>query len=75
MVKKKVYIQNGIILRFFAWKLILVVGTYEKELWYLSGNQPFHTGSQKIIDTEGRVENFNVNKFKKEVEIKEQNEN
>jgi large subunit ribosomal protein L31 len=26
------------------------------ELW--SGNHPFYTGSQKILDTEGRVERF-----------------
>ena len=41
-------------------KLVLEVGTTKKELsvdiW--SGNHPFYTGSQKIIDTEGRVEKF-----------------
>ncbi|MGB0562156.1 MAG: 50S ribosomal protein L31, partial [Spirulinaceae cyanobacterium] len=26
------------------------------EIW--SGNHPFYTGTQKIIDTEGRVERF-----------------
>jgi large subunit ribosomal protein L31 len=26
------------------------------DIW--SGNHPFYTGSQKIIDTEGRVERF-----------------
>jgi len=39
---------------------VLEVGTTKKELavdiW--SGNHPFYTGSQKIIDTEGRVEKF-----------------
>ena len=39
-------------------KLVLEVGTTKEELsvdiW--SGNHPFYTGSQKIIDTEGRVE-------------------
>lgn len=41
-------------------KLVLEVGTTKEELsvdiW--SGNHPFYTGSQKIIDTEGRVEKF-----------------
>ena len=40
--------------------LVLEVGTTKEELnvdiW--SGNHPFYTGSQKIIDTEGRVEKF-----------------
>jgi len=44
-------------------KLVLEVGTTKKELlvdiW--SGNHPFYTGSQKIIDTEGRVEKFEKN--------------
>ncbi len=41
-------------------KLILEVGTTKKELYVdiWSGNHPFYTGSQKIIDTEGRVEKF-----------------
>jgi large subunit ribosomal protein L31 len=40
--------------------LILEVGTTKKELFVdiWSGNHPFYTGSQKIIDTEGRVEKF-----------------
>lgn len=42
-------------------QLILEVGTTKKELivdiW--SGNHPFYTGSQQIIDTEGCVEKFN----------------
>ena len=41
-------------------KLVLEVGTTKEELsvdiW--AGNHPFYTGSQKIIDTEGRVEKF-----------------
>ena len=41
-------------------KLVLEVGTTKSDLsvdiW--SGNHPFYTGSQKIIDTEGRVEKF-----------------
>lgn len=41
-------------------KHIMNVGSTQQELhvdiW--SGNHPFFTGSQKIIDTEGRVEKF-----------------
>lgn len=41
-------------------KLIMEVGGTQEELavdiW--SGNHPFYTGSQKIIDAEGRVEKF-----------------
>lgn len=41
-------------------KHIMTVGSTKKELhvdiW--SGNHPFFTGSQRIIDTEGRVERF-----------------
>jgi large subunit ribosomal protein L31 len=41
-------------------KLVCKIGTTKSELivdiW--SGNHPFYTGSQKIIDTEGRVEKF-----------------
>lgn len=41
-------------------KLIMTVGSTKPELsvdiW--SGNHPFYTGTQKIIDTEGRVERF-----------------
>ena len=41
-------------------KLILEVGSTKEELYVdiWSGNHPFYTGSQKIIDTEGRVERF-----------------
>jgi len=41
-------------------KLVLEVGSTKKELYVdiWSGNHPFYTGSQKIIDTEGRVEKF-----------------
>nr|YP_010337481.1 ribosomal protein L31 [Dixoniella grisea]UNJ17066.1 ribosomal protein L31 [Dixoniella grisea] len=42
-------------------QLIMTIGSTKPELhvdiW--SGNHPFFTGSQKIIDTEGRVERFN----------------
>lgn len=41
-------------------QLIMTVGSTRAELnvdiW--SGNHPFYTGSQRIIDTEGRVERF-----------------
>jgi large subunit ribosomal protein L31 len=40
---------------------VLTLGSTKSELnvdvW--SGNHPFYTGSQKIIDAEGRVEKFN----------------
>ena len=49
-------------------KLILEVGsTLEKlnvDIW--AGNHPFYTGSQKMIETEGRVE-----KFQKKYKLKE----
>nr|QUE28487.1 ribosomal protein L31 [Porphyrostromium boryanum] len=41
-------------------QLVMTIGSTKPELnvdiW--SGNHPFFTGSQKIIDTEGRVERF-----------------
>nr|QCI04122.1 ribosomal protein L31 [Antithamnionella ternifolia] len=41
-------------------KQIMTIGSTKEELhvdiW--SGNHPFFTGSQRIIDTEGRVEKF-----------------
>ena len=42
-------------------KCILELGTTRKELFVdiWSGNHPFYTGLKKIIDTEGRVEQFN----------------
>nr|YP_009394611.1 ribosomal protein L31 [Vertebrata thuyoides]ARW63173.1 ribosomal protein L31 [Vertebrata thuyoides] len=46
-------------------KHIMTVGSTKQELnidiW--SGNHPFFTGSQRIIDTEGRVEKF-MKKYK-----------
>ena len=52
-------------------QLILKVGSTKPRLnvdiW--SGNHPFYTGSQKIIDTEGRVE-----RFMRKYNIKNQNE-
>ena len=41
-------------------KVVAIVGSTKPELnvdiW--SGNHPFYTGTQKIVDTEGRVERF-----------------
>ena len=41
-------------------KLIMTIGSTKSRLnvdiW--AGNHPFYTGSQQIIDTEGRVERF-----------------
>nr|YP_009392954.1 ribosomal protein L31 [Caloglossa intermedia]ARW61516.1 ribosomal protein L31 [Caloglossa intermedia] len=46
-------------------KHIMTVGSTQEKLnvdiW--SGNHPFFTGSQRIIDTEGRVEKF-IKKYK-----------
>ncbi len=48
-------------------QLVLEVGTTKKELvvdiW--SGNHPFYTGTQKIMDTEGRVDKFEKRYSKK----------
>jgi large subunit ribosomal protein L31 len=53
-------------------KLVLEVGTTKPEMYVdiWSGNHPFYTGSQKIIDTEGRVEKFEKKYTRKEVENK-----
>ena len=41
-------------------EVVMTVGSTKPEIhvdvW--SGNHPFYTGTQKIIDTEGRVERF-----------------
>ena len=41
-------------------EVVLTVGSTQPEIhvevW--SGNHPFYTGTQKIIDTEGRVDRF-----------------
>jgi large subunit ribosomal protein L31 len=47
----KVYYDGQLIMKVGSTKPILNV-----DIW--SGNHPFYTGSQKIIDTEGRVERF-----------------
>ena len=53
-------------------QLIMKVGSTQPKLnvdiW--SGTHPFYTGSQKIIDTEGRVE-----RFMRKYGIENQNEN
>lgn len=49
--KTKVYCDGQIVLEVGTTKEELVV-----DIW--SGNHPFYTGSQKIIDTEGRVDKF-----------------
>jgi large subunit ribosomal protein L31 len=56
-------------------KLILEVGTTKKELYVdiWAGNHPFYTGSQKIIDTEGRVEKFERKYISKEQKLKKKN--
>jgi len=52
-------------------KLIFVTGSTKPELhvdvW--SGNHSFYTGSQKIMDSEGRVDRF-MKKYKLEQKIK-----
>jgi large subunit ribosomal protein L31 len=58
-------------------KLVLEVGTTKEEMlvdiW--AGNHPFYTGSQKIIDTEGRVEKFQRKYNLKEAENKKSSNN
>jgi large subunit ribosomal protein L31 len=41
-------------------EIIMTTGSTRPELYVdiWSGNHPFYTGSQRIIDTEGRVERF-----------------
>lgn len=48
----KVYCDGKFILEIKATKPELHV-----EVW--SGNHPYYTNSQKIVDIEGRIENFN----------------
>jgi len=58
--KTKVYCDGQLIMTVASTKPELQV-----DIW--SGNHPFFTGSQKIIDTEGRVERF-MKKYKMEIE-------
>lgn len=41
-------------------QLVMTTGSTKQELYVdiWSGNHPFYTGSQRIIDTEGRVDRF-----------------
>jgi large subunit ribosomal protein L31 len=52
-------------------ELIMVVGSTKPELsveiW--SGNHPFYTGQQRLVDTEGQVERF-MKRLKRREEIK-----
>ena len=50
-VDSKVYCDGQLVLKVGSTKPRLNV-----DIW--SGNHPFYTGSQKILDTEGRVERF-----------------
>ena len=56
----KVYCDGQLIMNVASTKPELQV-----DIW--SGNHPFFTGSQKIIDTEGRVERF-MKKYKMEID-------
>ena len=47
----KVYCDGQLIMKVGSTKPALNI-----DIW--SGNHPFYTGSQKIIDTEGRVQRF-----------------
>ena len=53
-------------------KLVLEVGTTKEEMYVdiWSGNNPFYTGSQKIIDAEGRVDKFERKYGKKDANTK-----
>jgi large subunit ribosomal protein L31 len=61
MVKKNIHpkwFQNTKV--YCDGQLIMIVSSTKPELFVdiWSGNHPFYTGSQRIIDTEGRVERF-----------------
>lgn len=60
MVKKNLHPKYYSTKIFCDGKQILEIGTTKVELhvdiW--SGNHPFYTGAQKIIDTEGRISKF-----------------
>lgn len=46
-------------------ELVMTVGSTKPEIYVevWSGNHPFYTGTQKMIDTEGRVDRF-LRKYK-----------
>lgn len=60
MAKKNLHPEWHLTKVYSDGKLVLEVGTTKKEMFVdiWAGNHPFYTGSQKIIDTEGRVEKF-----------------
>lgn len=74
MAKKNLHPEWHLTKVYCDGNLILEVGTTKKELFVdiWSGNHPFYTGSQKILDTEGRVEKFErkYNKNKNAINIK-----
>ena len=53
-------------------KLVLEVGTTKEEMYVdiWSGNHPYYTCSQKIIDAEGRVDKFERKYSKKDLDRK-----
>ena len=67
MAKKRLHPEFYQTKVFFVFQLVLEVGTTKEELvvdiW--SGNHPFYTGTQKIMDTEGRVDKFEKRYSKK----------
>jgi large subunit ribosomal protein L31 len=60
MAKKNLHPQWFKTKVFCDGKLILEIGSTKNELhvdiW--SGNHPFYTGSEKLLDVEGRIEKF-----------------
>jgi large subunit ribosomal protein L31 len=60
MIKKNLHPEIYNTKIFCNGKLILELKTTKKEIYVdiWSGNHPFYTGSQKIIDTEGKVQKF-----------------
>ncbi len=65
MVKKGIHPNWYETLVYCDGEIVLIVGTTKKELYVdvWSGNHPLYTGSQSIIDTEGRIQKFEK-KFK-----------
>jgi large subunit ribosomal protein L31 len=61
MIKKNIHPDYYKTKVFCDGKCVLELGTTKKEIsvdiW--SGNHPFFTGLKKILDSEGRVEQFN----------------
>lgn len=56
--RKQIYWHNTKV--YCDGQLVLEVGGTKKEIFVdiWSGNHPFFTGSQKLLDTEGRIEKF-----------------